>query len=665
MLKPEKTPMNKIKGLTITGIRGIRETLRLEPGEQPVLLYGGNGTGKSSITDAVEWFLKDKVKHLTGEEIGRRGNEAIRNLFLRENEPASVSIRFSEEAYDSEKQVSIDEKKRALKSAHSNSSSVFKSYLEQSQKENLVLRRGDLEDFILATKKEKLEKLSEIIGFTEVSRARGTLLKTLNQVKRDIKNQGFDNRISQQQQVLIKHLGQNVTGDRLFLERVNELLKPLNLGRTVSDFGDVPAVLEFIKKSGDNRNLEPPAFYRELASWAADLPRAIDGTAGLYREYHQRFMRIIGDIAKLSKVFLEKLLDEGTRVLDAGMVTDDRCPLCLQPKKSPELLNELESRLHELKGFKEETRRLEEVKGQLKRTAAEQVRRLERYLQNKHVKHPGPEENSKLAGWLEQLKNQFSVINGQTDLELSPTSHPVDPSSVAVDKKLAAAAGLLCNTKLRELEQEGRKDMKFDVYGKILASREAYERIKELKTEKTVLEHRRQSLEIIYREFLKAQKTGLEDFFSFLSDDIDHYYQFMNPGEKVENIKLAPLEKDGELLGLTLEYSFFQHRESPPQKYLSESHLNALGIAFFLASVKAFNRESEFFILDDVVSGFDREHRKRFAELLIEEFSEYQVVVLTHEREWFDRLKETARGAGWLVGALHWDEDKGTHLGEG
>lgn len=69
---------------------------------------------------------------------------------------------------------------------------------------------------------------------------------------------------------------------------------------------------------------------------------------------------------------------------------------------------------------------------------------------------------------------------------------------------------------------------------------------------------------------------------------------------------------------------------------MSESHINCLGLSFFLASVKAFNKESKFFVLDDVISSFDRSHRYRFAQLLANKFSDYQVILLTHEKDFFE-----------------------------
>ena len=55
----------KIKNITIKGLRGVQETLTLPLSEKSILIYGDNGTGKSSISDSIEWFFNDKVRHLS------------------------------------------------------------------------------------------------------------------------------------------------------------------------------------------------------------------------------------------------------------------------------------------------------------------------------------------------------------------------------------------------------------------------------------------------------------------------------------------------------------------------------------------------------------------------------------------------------------------------
>ena len=85
---------------------------------------------------------------------------------------------------------------------------------------------------------------------------------------------------------------------------------------------------------------------------------------------------------------------------------------------------------------------------------------------------------------------------------------------------------------------------------------------------------------------------------------------------------------------------------------------------FFLASVNAFNKENGFIILDDIISSFDTNHRKRFADLLFEKFNDYQIILLTHESEWYEYVRAIAKNKNWLSNKINWNEEKGTHLEE-
>ena len=63
-------------------MRGVRDDLPLTLDGGSILVYGDNGSGKSSISDALEWFYYGGVDHLSSEEIGRGGLEALRNVML-------------------------------------------------------------------------------------------------------------------------------------------------------------------------------------------------------------------------------------------------------------------------------------------------------------------------------------------------------------------------------------------------------------------------------------------------------------------------------------------------------------------------------------------------------------------------------------------------------
>ena len=47
----------KIKNIEINAFRGIPDILKLNLQGNSLLLYGENGTGKSSIVDAIEFFF--------------------------------------------------------------------------------------------------------------------------------------------------------------------------------------------------------------------------------------------------------------------------------------------------------------------------------------------------------------------------------------------------------------------------------------------------------------------------------------------------------------------------------------------------------------------------------------------------------------------------------
>lgn len=167
----------KIKSISIAGIRGIKDSISLPLNEKSVLLYGDNGTGKSSISDAIEWFYTDKVSHLSGSEIDLK--DALRNSYQKDTDVASIAISYKRNAIDATK--NLFKKRGKLTYEISNSSDDFQKYYSASQNENLLLRYQFLRGFIDKTKGEKQEHLSNIIGFSEVNKTKDVLKKHLTQ----------------------------------------------------------------------------------------------------------------------------------------------------------------------------------------------------------------------------------------------------------------------------------------------------------------------------------------------------------------------------------------------------------------------------------------------------------------------------------------------------
>lgn len=653
--------MIKIKSLSIKGFRGVKEELPLELNSKSALIFGDNGTGKSSITDAIEWFYKDSVDHLTNEEIDRKGGlTALRNIFIADTEKCSVEIDFTDNNLNSQKSVIL--KKSNLGVENSNNSEAFNGYIESSKNENLTLKYGDLTDFVLFSKKEKLDSLSKVIGFTKISDIRGVLKKATNEIKRSLQTRNYDNEISNREGQIMLLLNERVVSDEQYINKINEIIKPLKLDFILTKIEDINNLLSLFKKSDDSVIIEKRAYYNDVISKMNDLQNRINNLLGLYEVYYQSFQKIVQDIETLKKIALGNLWIEGLKVLKGSIIDKDECPLCFQPKPREELKKEIELRLAKLDSVREQKNKLDDAKKSVQ-NILDGIKNIIAGIQSN--KYFNLEEDKTIRGLVKCITEYISQVSQELGIGILKGQRVKTKDEVMFDMIKFNEISKFCQKRNESLASKIKGNKILEVQDKITLSRQAYLEIKRLKREKEILEKQKKSMEIIYNAFVQKQKEELEAFINSYSKEINDYYQYMHPGEKVENIEIKTTEKDDELTGITIEFKFFDKNTSPPQKYLSESHLNSLGIAFFLTSVKAFNKRNQFFILDDIVSSFDLNHRKRLSDLLLEKFSDYQVFVLTHEQKWFDYMKNIVRGkADWVVNVINWNESKGTHLNE-
>ena len=273
------------------------------------------------------------------------------------------------------------------------------------------------------------------------------------------------------------------------------------------------------------------------------------------------------------------------------------------------------------------------------------------------------EDYKKLKETVEEIKTSLNNHLDESKKEL--TEKLSDKEKIKFAKKeIEELTSELVKT-IKKLTESKEANLKFKTYTKLFQSAKAYVEYLKIEKEQSVLANQQATFELLYEDFIKRQEEALNVFLTMFSNDINDFYTTMNPNEKVEDIKLVPLKKNDELVGITIEYSFFNETHTPPIAYLSESHINCLGLSFFLASVRAFNKESKFFVLDDVISSFDRSHRYRFAQLLTTKFSDFQVILLTHEKEFFELVSSEVKSKGWILNNFKWTKDNGTGIERG
>lgn len=647
----------KIKQIDIKGLRGIKESLSLELNGKSIVLYGDNGMGKSSISDSIEWFYTNKVAHLSGTEIDLK--DALRNAYLTEDFVSEVALKFLKKS-DFDTGKTLFSKRGKLEQNYSVKSDKIRDYIVKSKEENLLLRYKSLNDFVDITKGDKLKYLSEIIGFSEVTKKKEVLRKAFNSTKAEIKNQNFEGQINGQKETLINKIGAVVSVDKDFFEIIKKKIAPLKLKIDINSIEDIDILLKHLKSATNEKLIKESTFLEKIQTNSMTLQNEVVTINTHFDTYYTEFQKIAANVDGIIKIYIGDLLRSGDTVIKKYH-KDESCPLCLQPKNKNELRTEIAKRLKEIVEAEKKLKAFQDAKELVQKLSTERIKRVNLLLSEPLLKLP---ENEQLKNDLDSIKKKLELIEKSSSIKPSSGEKIKDSESIAFNTSCFRFLDSL-SSRIKKLKDTIKKDNVTEIFSNISASKDAFLKIKTLEKNRKILEKQSSSLSLIYNEFIKAQKEGLEDFIDSFSYKINEYYQYMNPNEPFQEIKIVTMGEEDELNGITIEYKYNGTWVSPPQKYFSESHLNCFGISFFLASVDAFNDINEFIVLDDVISSFDSNHRKRFAQLLFEKFSDKQIILLTHEEEWFRNfVKPLAKKKNWLINEIKWTEVKGTHFEE-
>ena len=92
-----------------------------------------------------------------------------------------------------------------------------------------------------------------------------------------------------------------------------------------------------------------------------------------------------------------------------------------------------------------------------------------------------------------------------------------------------------------------------------------------------------------------------------------------------------------------------------PSGYLSDSQLHTLALALRLAAIRMFNSGAPLMVLDDVVTSYDWDRRTHVAKVLGKHFNDFQVVLVTHDEQFFKLLLD-------YLPANHWNFKRITEL---
>ena len=139
---------------------------------------------------------------------------------------------------------------------------------------------------------------------------------------------------------------------------------------------------------------------------------------------------------------------------------------------------------------------------------------------------------------------------------------------------------------------------------------------------------------------------------SKLEHDVDTLYKKIQgvPKDEPSLVRLQLAEGNAanqQQVSLVVDYS--DNRKSvAPSGYLSDSQIHTVALSLRLAAIRKFNLGAPIIVLDDVVTSYDADHRKTIASTLAEEFQGFQIVLVTHDEQFFYLLQDHLPAATWL-----------------
>jgi hypothetical protein len=127
--------------------------------------------------------------------------------------------------------------------------------------------------------------------------------------------------------------------------------------------------------------------------------------------------------------------------------------------------------------------------------------------------------------------------------------------------------------------------------------------------------------------------------------------QLTSPGVTYQTAHFRSARKL-EGLSLTPEINFREKPLARPQLFLNEARLSGLALALYLggrlACVPTGESQSlKLLVLDDVLVGLDHSNRLPVLDVLASHFADWQVVLLTHDRTWFELTQSHVDEKAW------------------
>ncbi len=176
---------------------------------------------------------------------------------------------------------------------------------------------------------------------------------------------------------------------------------------------------------------------------------------------------------------------------------------------------------------------------------------------------------------------------------------------------------------------------------------------------------------VIFQESAILFNQGLQAKLNELTQEIEHLIKKFGYAIKISfefdgidfnnEIKYNPEHKEISIKNkqILLNVEFLQQQVISPHQFLNEAKLTAIAISIYLSSLLVAPKPKlKLLVLDDIFIGLDMSNRLPLIDILKDKFNDYQIFLMTYDREWYEILKQRLDGNKWIYKELYRGEIK-------
>lgn len=602
----------RVERLTLTAFRGASEAAEVvfDTSTPACMLFGENGTGKSSIVDALDFVCNGKLGSL---EFCKLGTGLRKHRFIPSLGKRSQDVRVELVSGGTTWSATLGRNNPSLCNT-------------PDRPRAWILRRAELLVFVEANPSERYQKLASYIAVQEIDQAEASLRDACNTIDRQVASAV---QATEQAQTALQEFWE---GEGSPPPSRNEWAK----SEAAKDSSALAATVSACKALVEAaKEVTDKTVSRKQAIERATTANEVLATAAT------ALTQAAASFAAGATELLKTLKDAKSYVGAAQDATN--CPVCERPIDVEALGPRLDERIVELDKLDLLVQSRDAARKAQELAAARLAEAKQSVLQ-------AARKCATLASALAVAEVSSLTIDWATLTQIVNAKTPLTDSAVITE-----AEAFLPHAESISTAAQTRLDTDQKTLNQLNAIKQHVKTVDEKTKELVELHELQNRAKEALRIVKETRKSFLGKLLQDVSGEVDGLYARLHPGEALGGLKLYldPNQRGS----LKFDARFETETATPPQAYYSESHLDTLGVCIFLALAKKFATPNSFVVMDDVFTSVDQVHLDRLIKLIHDEAEHMNHLILTtHYRPWRDAYRYY-RGPGLriqLIELLPW-----------